>query len=101
MPHPFQPSPRRGSAFWHAFWQKRHAGQNEGEAGSVQQSLPASFEQFLEAVRLHMQPEGRAQHMAGMHQYLLTLLPPDVTLADLSTGWLLLAERRNDTDSAV
>jgi hypothetical protein len=62
---------------------------------------PPSFDQFLEAVRLHMQPEGRAQHQAGMHQYLRTLLPEDVTLADLVAGWRVLAEGRPDVPSAV
>jgi len=48
-----------------------------------------------------MQPEGRAQHQAGMHRHLRTLLPPDVTLADLVVGWQLLAQSRNDTNSEV
>jgi len=40
-----------------------------------------NFDRFLEAVKLQMQPEGRAQRTAGMHQHLRTLLPHDVTLA--------------------
>ncbi len=48
-----------------------------------------------------MQPEGRAQHTAGMHQHLRTLLPKDVTLADLVAGWQVLAQPRNDTNSEV
>jgi hypothetical protein len=59
------------------------------------------YDQFLEAVKEQMQPEGRAQHMAGMHQYLCTLLPGEVTLADLVSGWRLLAEGHSDTNSAV
>ena len=37
-----------------------------------------SFDQFIEAVELQMQPEGRALHTAGMHQHLRTLLPHDM-----------------------
>ncbi len=61
----------------------------------------ADFDRFLEAVTSQMQPEGRARHMAGMHQYLRTLLPADVTLADLVAGWQVLAEGHNDTNSEV
>jgi hypothetical protein len=64
-------------------------------------SQHASFDQFLEAVKLQMQPEGRALHNAGMLQHLRTLLPNDVTLADLVAGWQVLAQPRNDTNSAV
>jgi hypothetical protein len=38
------------------------------------------FDQFIEAIRHEMQPEGRAQHMAGMLQPLLAATPADVTL---------------------
>ncbi len=48
-----------------------------------------------------MQPEGRALHNAGMLQHLRTLLPNDVTLADLVAGWQVLAQPRNDTNSEV
>lgn len=58
-------------------------------------------DQFIEAITLQMQPEGRAQHTAAMHQHLRTLLPNDVTLADLVVGWQVLAQPRNDTNSAV
>jgi len=36
-----------------------------------------------------------------MHQYLRTLLPDDVSLADLVAGWQVLAVGRNDSNSAV
>jgi len=36
-----------------------------------------------------------------MHRHLRTLLPHDVTLADLVAGWQVLAQPRNDTNSAV
>ena len=58
-------------------------------------------DQFIEAIKVQMQPEGRAQHTAAMHQHLRTLLPNDVTLADLIAGWQVLAQPRNDTNSAV
>jgi hypothetical protein len=50
-----------------------------------------NFDPFLEAVKQHMQPEGRAQHLAGTLQQLLALLPDEVTLADLVAEWQLLA----------
>ena len=101
MNDPLQPSPRRGSASWHSLWQKKHAGKALDSASVGLSSKPPLVDQFLEAVRRQMQPEGRAQHTAGMHQYLRTLLPDDVTLADLAAGWQVLAEGRNDTNSAV
>ncbi len=101
MNDPFQSSPGRGSTSWHSLWQKKHAGKALDSASVGSQSLPASFDQFLEAVRRQMQPEGRAQHTAGMHRYLRTLLPDDVTLADLAAGWQVLAGERNDPNSAV
>jgi hypothetical protein len=58
-------------------------------------------DQFIEAITLQMQPEGRAQHMAAMHQHLRTLLPNDVILADLVVGWQVLAQPCNDTNSAI
>ena len=58
-------------------------------------------DQFIEAIKVQMQPEGRAQHTAAMHQHLRTLLPNDVTLADLVAGWQVLAKGRNNTNSAV
>ena len=101
MNEQFQSPPRRGSPSRHSLWQKKHAGKALDSASVGLPSKPPLVDQFLEAVRLQMQPEGRAQHMAGMHRYLRTLLPDDVTLADLAAGWQVLAERRNDTNSAV
>ena len=91
----FQTSPRMVSKSWHSRWQKKHA------FPAKDSSQPTSFDQFIEAVKLQMQPEGRALHTAGMLQHLRTLLPNEVTLADLVAGWQVLAERRNDTNSAV
>src|SRR5260370_42566442 len=48
-----------------------------------------------------MKPAGRALHNAGMLQHLRTLLPNDVTLVDLVAGGQVLAQPRNDTNSAV
>ncbi len=50
-----------------------------------------NFDPFLEAVKQHMQPEGRAQHQAGMLQQLLAGLPDEMRLSDLAAGWQLLA----------
>jgi hypothetical protein len=94
----FHTSPRMVSKAGHSRWQKKHAlpvKDSDLEGNSYQ------FDQFLEAVKLQMQPEGRALHTAGMLEYLRTLLPTDVTLADLVAGWQVLAQPRNDTNSAV
>ena len=53
------------------------------------------FDQFMEAIRHEMQPDGRAQHMAGMLQPLLAATPADVTLGDLAAGWRFLARPRS------
>ena len=97
----FQTSPRMGPKSWHSRWQEKHALSAKDLVLAGNSSKSTSFDQFIEAVKLQMQPEGRAQHTAGMHQYLRTLLPHDVTLADLVAGWQVLAEERNDTNSAV
>jgi hypothetical protein len=97
----FQTSPRRVSTSWHSRWQEKHALPAKDSALEGNSSQQTSFDQFIEAVTLQMQPEGRAQHQAGMHQYLRTLLPQDVTLADLVAGWQVLGEGRNDTNSAI
>ena len=101
MHDPFQTPPREGSESRHSRWQEKHALRAKDSALEGHSSQPTSFDQFLEAVQLQMQPEGRAQHQAGMHRHLRTLLPPDVTLADLVVGWQLLAQSRNDTNSEV
>jgi hypothetical protein len=97
----FQTSPRMVSTSWHSRWQEKHALPAKDSALEDNSSQQTSFDQFIEALKLQMQPEGRAQHQAGMHQYLRTLLPHDVTLADLVAGWQVLAEGRNETNSAV
>ena len=97
----FQTSPQMGSKSWHSRFMKKHASPEQDSALEGSASKPTSFDQFLEAVTLQMQPEGRAQHTAGMHRYLRTLLPRDATLADLVAGWQVLAKERHDTNSAV
>jgi hypothetical protein len=101
MNDPFQTSPRMVSKSWHSRWQKKHALPAKDLAPDGTSDQQTSFDQFLEAVRQQMQPEGRGQHTAGMHQHLCTLLPHDVTLADLVAGWQVLAQSRNDTNSEV
>ena len=97
----FQTSPRMVSKSGHSRWQKKHALPVKDSALEGNSYQHASFDQFLEAVKLQMQPEGRALHNAGMLQHLRTLLPNDVTLADLVAGWQVLAQPRNDTNSEV
>ena len=58
------------------------------------------FDQFMEAIRHEMQPDGRAQHMAGMLQPLLAATPADVTLGDLAAGWRFLARPRSQQERA-
>jgi hypothetical protein len=94
----FQTSPRMVSKSGHSRWQKKHT---LPVKDSALDGISDQFDQFLEAVKLQMQPEGRALHTAGMLEYLRTLLPNDVTLADLVAGWQVLAQPRNDTNSAV
>ncbi len=101
MNDPFQTSPRLVSKSGHSRWQKKHALPAKDSALEGNLSQHASFDQFLEAVKLQMQPEGRALHTAGMLEHLRTLLPNDVTLADLVVGWQVLAQPRNDTNSAI
>src|SRR5258708_39812524 len=97
----FPTSPWMVSKSGHSRWQKKHALPAKDSALEGNSSQPISFDQFLEAVKLQMQPEGRAQHTAGMHRHLRNLLPHDVTLADLVVGWQVLAQSRNDTNSEV
>lgn len=101
MNDPFQTSPQMVSQPWHSRWQKKHARHAKDLALDGNSDQQTSFDHFLEAVRRQMQPEGRAQHTAGMHQHLRTLLPPDVSLADLVAGWQVLAQSHNDTNSEV
>ena len=82
-------------------WRQQHADPAQESTFEGDAVTPTAFDQFLEAVTRQMQPEGRAQHQAGMHRYLRTLLPAGVTLADLVAGWRLLAEPRPDANSAV
>lgn len=56
--------------------------------------------QFLEAVTQHVQPEGRAQHLAGTLPELLACVPEGVTLADLVAGWQLLARPHGEHEEA-
>ncbi len=101
MNNPLQSLPQGGSKSWHSRWQKKHALPAKDVALDGNSDQQTSFDQFLEAVRRQMQPEGRAQHIAGMHQHLRTLLPSDVALADLVAGWQVLAQSRHDTNSEV
>jgi hypothetical protein len=82
-------------------WQHQHADPALESALEGDAATPTAFEHFFAAVTRQMQPEGRALHQAGMHRYLRTLLPADVTLADLVAGWRALAEPRSDATSAV
>jgi len=59
-----------------------------------------NFDQFIEAIKQHLQPAGRAQHLAGMLQQLLVATPADVTLADLAAGWRILARPQGQQEQA-
>jgi hypothetical protein len=56
------------------------------------------FAAFAEAIKQHMQPEGRAQHLAGRLQPLLAATPADVTLADLVAGWRILGRPQSQQE---
>ena len=58
------------------------------------------FDPFIEAIKQHMQPEGRAQHLAAMLQPLLAATPDDVTLADLTAGWRILGRPQSQQEQA-
>lgn len=101
MKEPLHSSPQRDTASRLARWRSNHAEPAQESTLEDQSAEPSAFDRFLEAVRRQMQPEGRALHQAGMHQYLRTLLPPDVTLADLVAGWQVQAGERSDANAAV
>src|SRR5215469_12771320 len=65
-----------------------------------ERSLTMNFDPFLEAVKQHMQPVGRAQHQAGMLTQLLAGLPDEVRLSDLAAGWQLLARSHSEPEPA-
>ncbi len=56
------------------------------------------FEKFVEAVRLQLQPEVRANATAGTLQQLSALVPNGTTLADLLAGWRILASTRESEE---
>ena len=58
-------------------------------------------DQFIEAVKQQMQPEGRVQHLIGTLQQLFAFTPDDVTLADLVAGWKLLAHPQSENEEAA
>ncbi len=57
-------------------------------------------DQFIEAVKQQMQPEGRVQHLVGFLQQLFALTPDDTTLADIGTGWEVLAHPQSQNEEA-
>lgn len=60
-----------------------------------------NFDQFIDVVKQQMQPEGRAQHLAGTLQELFACAPNDATLADIGTGWQVLARPREHEEAAI
>src|SRR5215472_7071106 len=84
-----QTSPGQDATSRHARWQQKHAEPAQESALEGISSKPTAFDHFLEAVKRQMQ------------QDLRTLLPQDVTLADLVAGWQVLAVGRPDAPSAV
>lgn len=80
---------------------KQHTFSTHASVADGHSSQQTAFHPFFEAVERHIQPEGRAKHLAGMHRYLCTPLPSDVTLADLVAGWQILAQPHDDTNSEM
>ena len=60
-----------------------------------------NFDQFIEAVKLQMQPAGRVQHLAGTLQQLAAQTPSDATLGDLAAGWRVLARPHSQDETAA
>ena len=58
------------------------------------------FNRLIEAVKQQMQPESRAQHLAGMLQELFAYTPTEASLADLVIGWQALAQPQNPNEVA-
>ena len=58
------------------------------------------FNRLIEAVKQQMQPESRAQHLAGMLQELFACTPAEGSLADLVIGWQALAQPQNPNEAA-
>ena len=58
-------------------------------------------DQFIEAVKQQMQPEGRVQHLIGILQQLFAFTPDDATLADLVAGWQFLALPQSQNEEAA
>jgi len=57
------------------------------------------FDRLIEAVKQHMQPESRAQHLAGMLEELFAYTPEEATLADLVIGWQALARPQSPNEA--
>src|SRR5689334_15834846 len=60
----------------------------------------SEFDQFIDSVTQRMQPANRVEHLVGMLRQLATLTPADVTLADLITGWQVLAYPQSQNEEA-
>ncbi|MEO8397454.1 MAG: hypothetical protein ABI700_30940 [Chloroflexota bacterium] len=54
---------------------------------------------LIEAVKQQMQPESRAQHLAGMLQELFVYTPDEATLADLVIGWQALTRPQSPNEA--
>lgn len=55
-------------------------------------------DQFIEAVKQQMRPEGRVQHLVGMLQQLFAFTPDDATIVDLQAGWQILAQPKSQNE---
>jgi hypothetical protein len=60
----------------------------------------SEFDLFIEAVRQRMKPESRVEHLVGTLRQLFTVTPPEITLADIVTGWQVLASSRSQNEDA-
>ena len=57
------------------------------------------FDLLIEAVKQQMKPESRSEHLAGMLQELFIYTPDEATLADLVTGWQVLARLQSPNEA--
>jgi hypothetical protein len=63
--------------------------------------MMSEFDLFIDAVTQKMQPANRVEHLIGALRQLFTLTPADVTLADIITGWQVLASSQSQDEEAA
>jgi hypothetical protein len=73
---------------------------NPSNVDTVKGYQMSNFDLFIDAVRHNIQPANRVEHLIGTLQQLFTLIPADVTLGDVITGWQALASPQSQNEEA-